>query len=73
MISYVLVNDMEKKEFENKYQLPYGCWNTAIYKELKLAVRMLDNMTQITRCQYCIEIWENGVFVEVVVKGDDLI
>ena len=72
MISYVLVNDVERQEFEKKYQLPYGCWNTAIYKELKPAISMLENMTPLTRNLYRIELWERGKFVQVVINGNEL-
>lgn len=72
MVQYVLVNDVEKTKFEKQYQLPYGCWNTAIYKEIKPAILMLENMPSLKRVCYNIEMWENGVFAEVVVKGNEL-
>lgn len=72
MISYILVNDNERKIFEKKYQLPYGCWNTAIYTEITPAISMLENMSQYKRNEYCIEKWDSGQFVETIINGSDL-
>lgn len=73
MVQYVLVDDMKKQEFEKRYQLPYGCWNTLIYSDIKLATMFLETMPSYKRPCYNIEKWDNGVFVEVVVNGRELV
>lgn len=74
MTQYVLVNNVEKVCFEKKYQLPFGCWNTAIYNESNLndAILMLKNMSPFKRYEYNIEMWKNGVFVEVIINGSEM-
>lgn len=73
MINYVLINNTERCEFEKKYQLPYGCYNTSIYENSKEAIRLLNNMSNYDKSKYWIEKWDNGIFKELVVKGEWLI
>ncbi len=73
MVSYVLINNEERNEFEKRFQLPYGCFNTTIYKDISDAVNLLKNMSDFEKRKYYIETWYNGEFKEVILKGEWLI
>lgn len=73
MISYVLINNTEREEFEKEFQLPYGCFNADVFSVKQDAIRLLNNMSDYTKKQYWIEIWEDGEFQAVFVKGEWLI
>jgi hypothetical protein len=73
MVRYILINNKERIEFEKMYQLPFGCFNTAIYNEAKPAIQMLQNMGTARRKEYWIEKWTDGEYSDVVLKGEWLV
>lgn len=73
MLNYILIDNIKKEEFEKKYQLPYGCYDTQIFGKSSDAIRLLMNMSNFDKKKYQVEKWDNGEFVEVMVKGEWLI
>jgi len=70
MINYVLINIKKKEEFEKQYQLPYGCGNSSIYKNPKEAVKLLNNMSKYEKNNYAVEKWDNGEYMDTIVRGE---
>jgi len=69
MITYIVVDKVEREEFEKAFQVPYGYGCCEIYTDFNEALGFFDDLPSEHLCRFfIIEKWENGQ-KEVVFEG----
>lgn len=55
MTIYTIVNEKERNDFEDKYQIPYGYYNCPLFFDFTEAIDLYDKMPLHIRKKYIIE------------------
>jgi hypothetical protein len=60
MVSYVIVDEVARAEFEKYFQLPYGYSQCIIFDTFKDAYEIVDGYHPTLKKRMIIERWESG-------------